>query len=170
MSSRTRTTRPGAARRLLAGALPLCLVALTAACGDDGGTTATPATPATTAPTTAPATSAPTTAPPTSGPASPAAGGGKTLQAVVGIDDAFTITLTDGSGAPVTSLPAGTYTVEVNDASAIHNFHLVGPGDVEEETTVPEVTKTTWTVDLVAGEYTFKCDPHPRMIGTFTVT
>ena len=41
---------------------------------------------------------------------------------------------------------------------------------MEEETTVPEVTKTTWTVDLEAGEYTFKCDPHPRMIGTFTVT
>ena len=57
----------------------------------------------------------------------------------MGEGDAFTIALTDGSGAPVSSLKAGSYTVKVSDKSKIHNFHLTGPG-VEQTTSVPEVT------------------------------
>lgn len=99
--------------------------------------------------------------------------GTQVLTGVVGEDgdpDAFVITLVDDSGEAVTSLPAGEYEVQVSDPSAIHNFHLTGPG-VEETTDVPEVVDVTWTVTLEAGEYTFVCDPHAQqMVGTFTVT
>jgi plastocyanin len=83
--------------------------------------------------------------------------------------DAFEITLTDESGEPVTELPAGDYTIEVSDPSAIHNFHLTG-GSVDESTSVPEMEDTTFEVTLEPGDYTYKCDPHPPMTGSFTVT
>ena len=108
----------------------------------------------------------------TSGPSSPASPGGGNagvLTGTVGEGDAYVITLTDSTGAPVTSLKAGTYTVKVKDASKIHNFHLTGAG-VDQKTTVPDITEVTWTVSLQAGTYTFRCDPHPKMTGSFTVT
>ncbi len=93
--------------------------------------------------------------------------GSTTLQAVVGPDPTITLTR---DGEPVTSLEAGTYTIEVDDRSENHNFHLTGAG-VDETTTVPEVTTTTWTVELIEGTYTFVCDPHAQnMRGSFTVT
>jgi len=102
---------------------------------------------------------------------SSSSGGGNAgvLTGTVGEGDAYVITLTDSTGAPVTSLKAGSYTVKVKDASKIHNFHLTGAG-VDQKTTVPDITEVTWTVSLQAGPYTFKCDPHPKMTGTFTVT
>lgn len=83
--------------------------------------------------------------------------------------DAFEIALLDESGQPVTSLPAGDYTIQVSDPSDIHNFHFLG-GSVDETTTVPEVVETTFDVTLEAGDYTYICDPHPRMVGELTVT
>jgi hypothetical protein len=109
---------------------------------------------------------------PTSGPSSPSSSGGGNagvLTGTVGEGDAYVITLTDSTGAPVSSLKAGTYTVKVKDASKIHNFHLTGAG-VDQKTTVPDITEVTWTVALQAGTYTFRCDPHPKMTGSFTVT
>jgi plastocyanin len=151
--------------------LALVLVSATVAgCGDD----ADEAAPAAEAP--------PAASPPGTGPeatASPEAAaddatqdGPTSLRGVVGEPDdpdAFTITMTDDEGNEVTSLPAGTYEVEVSDLSSIHNFRLTGPG-VDEATTVPEVTDTTWTVTLEQGTYTFVCDPHPNMVGELTVT
>ena len=99
-------------------------------------------------------------------------GAGTQLTATVGTEaepDAYEIALTDASGQPVTTLPAGDYQIAVNDLSKIHNFHLKG-GGVDETTTVPEVAETTFDVTLEAGDYTFVCDPHPRMVGNFTVT
>jgi hypothetical protein len=110
--------------------------------------------------------------PATSGQSSPSSSGGGSagvLTGTVGEGDAYVITLTDNTGAPVTSLKAGTYTVRVKDASKIHNFHLTGAG-VDQKTTVPDITEVTWTVSLQAGTYTFRCDPHPKMTGSFTVT
>ena len=83
--------------------------------------------------------------------------------------EAFEITLTDESGEPITEIPAGDYTIQVSDPAATHNFHLTG-GSVDESTSVPEVEETTFEVTLEPGEYTYKCDPHPPMTGTFTVT
>ena len=83
----------------------------------------------------------------------------------------FVISLTTEDGEAVTSVPAGEYTIEVNDQSDQHNFHLTGPGDLDQSTTVEEVTEVTWTVTLEPGEYTFVCDPHASsMNGSFTVT
>ena len=83
--------------------------------------------------------------------------------------EAFEIALTTEDGEPVKSLPAGDYTIEVDDPAATHNFHLVG-GSVDESTSVPDVEQTTFEVTLEPGKYTYKCDPHPPMTGKFTVT
>ena len=151
--------------RKLATTIALASLTLAAGCGSDSSETVPAATPTATSETDAgPTTSA---APTTSG--APAA---TALTGTVGTPedpDAFVITLTDSSGQPVTTLPAGDYTIEVRDLSEMHNFHLTG-GAVDETTTVPEVVDTTFDVTLEAGEYTFVCDPHPRMSGTFTVT
>jgi len=100
--------------------------------------------------------------------------GAPTLQAMVGTDedpDAFEISLVDEDGHPVTELPAGTYNVEVDDPSGIHDFHLSGgDGAVDEKTSPPEKIETLWVLDLEPGQYRFMCDPHPSMNGSFTVT
>jgi plastocyanin len=91
------------------------------------------------------------------------------LIAEVGQNDAFTISLRTASGGSVDNVPAGTYEIEVNDHSGMHNFHLTGPG-VDRRTTEAFVGRETWTVTLQDGRYTFVCDPHPtQMRGSFTV-
>ena len=146
-------------RRAAALVLPLALVLATAACGGSDDT-ASPSS-AAAAPTTA--------APPAAAPGSaPAAGGGGELTAVVG-ETAFTIAMNGPDGTPVESIPAGRYTIKVQDPSKIHNIHLTGPG-VDEQTSVPETAETTWTVDLQPGRYQYVCDPHPTMSAGFVVT
>lgn len=78
----------------------------------------------------------------------------------------FTITLTK-SGAKVTKLKAGKYSITVNDVASAHNFHLTGPG-VNKTTSIGGTGKTTWTVTLQKGKtYRFVCDAHPFMKGSF---
>ena len=139
------------------------LTVLTGCGGDDPEETDTGTDPGTSS-------SAPATDEPSESSEPPAEGGG-VLTATLGDaadPDAFVIALTDESGAPVSELPAGDYTINVTDPSTIHNFHLLG-GSVDESTTVEEVTEVSWDVTLEPGEYTFKCDPHPPMTGSFTV-
>ena len=93
---------------------------------------------------------------------------GTTLTASVG--PGFEISLTGADGSEVTTLSAGSYTIEVDDQSDIHNFHLTGPG-VDVMTTVSEVGTATWPVTLEAGTYHFQCDSHASsMNGDFEVT
>lgn len=101
--------------------------------------------------------------------ASPAAGFAQT-RLVATVADPAVITLRTEAGAPVTDLPAGTYTIEVRDQSSNHNFHLSGPG-VDQRTDVEERGTVTWTVTLQdRSRYTYVCDPHnTTMRGTFTV-
>ena len=95
---------------------------------------------------------------------------GGQLVGTVGTNDAFTIGLVDGGGAPVRNLDPGTYTLLVHDRSALHDFHLSGPGGVDVATDVEGTGDQTFTVTLVAGTYTFRCDPHATtMKGSFTV-
>ena len=78
----------------------------------------------------------------------------------------FTITLTM-SGAKVTKLKAGKYSITVNDLASIHNFDLTGPG-VNKKTSIGGTGKTTWTVTLQRGKtYRYVCDAHPFMKGSF---
>jgi plastocyanin len=87
----------------------------------------------------------------------------------VGAGDAFTITLNDAAGNKVTHLDAGTYTLNLHDHSAFHNFHFSGPG-VDVTTSVDAVEDKTFTVTLTDGTYFFNCDPHSsQMKGSFTV-
>jgi hypothetical protein len=92
-----------------------------------------------------------------------------TLVGDVGLGDAFTISLKDSTGAAVTQLNAGTYTLVVHDHSAFHNFDLSGPG-VSVATDVAGIGDQTFTITLVDGTYFFQCDEHPTtMKGKFTV-
>ena len=69
----------------------------------------------------------------------------------------------------MTHLDAGTYTLDLHDHSAFHNFHLSGPG-VDVSTSVDAIEDKTFTVTLTDGTYFFNCDPHSsQMKGTFTV-
>jgi plastocyanin len=96
------------------------------------------------------------------------AASGTTLEGSVG--PGFDISLKDSSGNDVTTLTAGTYTINVNDQADIHNFHLSGPG-VDEATDVSGTGTTTWRVTLQDGTYTFQCDPHASsMNGSFEVS
>jgi plastocyanin len=93
-------------------------------------------------------------------------GVGETLIGTVG--PGFTISLTL-NGQAVTHLDPGTYTVQVDDKTTEHNFHLFGPG-VDEFTSPDEVTQKTWTVTFKDGTYNYVCDVHlSTMKGKFTV-
>lgn len=79
-----------------------------------------------------------------------------------------TITLKK-AGMKVTSLPAGRYTITVQDKSSFHNFSLSGPA-VKKSTTVGFVGTKTWTVTLRKGTYRYVCVPHSlSMRGSFRV-
>ena len=91
------------------------------------------------------------------------------LTGIVGTNDAFSISLANASGARVTHLDPGTYTIVVHDRSDQHNFHLQGPG-VNQTTDVEGIGDATWTVTLTDGIYTFQCDPHAGIMrGRFAV-
>jgi plastocyanin len=82
----------------------------------------------------------------------------------------FKIEMQTRAGAAVKAIKAGTYRLKIEDKSAIHDFHLTGPG-VNRSTTVGGITETFWTVRLKPGTYAYYCDPHAgQMRGSFRVT
>ncbi len=90
-----------------------------------------------------------------------------TLNGVVG--PGFKITLTK-AGKNVSKLKAGAYVIKVADKSAIHDFHLTGPG-LNKATSVGKQGTATWKVTLKKGTYHYVCDPHSAfMKGSFTVS
>ena len=93
---------------------------------------------------------------------------GTTLMASVGPGFEISFSTADG---PVTRLAPGTYTIEVDDQSDMHNFHLTGPGGVDETTGVSETGMSTWEVTFQEeGSYHYQCDPHASsMNGDFEV-
>ena len=80
----------------------------------------------------------------------------------------FVISLTDSTGAKVTHLDPGAYTITVRDYATLHNFDLSGPG-VSQATDVEGTGNTTWNVTFKDGTYRFVCDVHATMHGSFTV-
>jgi plastocyanin len=89
------------------------------------------------------------------------------LQANVG--PGFVISLRDSTGAGISHLDPGTYTIHVTDQSEEHNFHLFGPG-VDKATDVAASGAQDWEVTFVDGTYNFQCDPHSTVMrGSFTV-
>jgi plastocyanin len=96
---------------------------------------------------------------------------GSTLGGLKGsVGPGFDISLTTEEGTPVDTLSAGTYTLEVDDQSDIHNFHLTGTG-VDVMTEVPATGVESFDITVEAGTYKFVCDPHAgQMNGSFEVT
>ena len=93
---------------------------------------------------------------------------GSTLQGSVG--PGFEISLTTQDGQDVTTLALGSYTIEVDDMASNHNFHLTGPGDVDVSTDVSGEGSETFEVILEPGSYSFVCDVHPSINGSFEGT
>jgi NitT/TauT family transport system substrate-binding protein len=91
--------------------------------------------------------------------------GGKTLQGEVG--PRYILLRQDGE--PVTTLKAGQYTFVVNDTSKTRSFQLVGPG-VNKRTSVAGTGRSTWTLTLKKGTYTFSASGKPALKKTFKVT
>jgi NitT/TauT family transport system substrate-binding protein len=91
--------------------------------------------------------------------------GGKNLQGTVG--DRFIALRLDGRA--VKTLPAGKYTFVVQDTSKTQNFQLAGPG-VNKQTSVRGIGRSTWTLTLRKGRYTFSSSGRPRLKATFRVT
>jgi Copper binding proteins, plastocyanin/azurin family len=93
------------------------------------------------------------------------------LDAIVGTNDSFQITLNDATGAKVSSIPPGTYDVVVHDNSAVHNFHLASNEDptVDFRTDVDFVGTKTFTVTFrPATRYAYACEPHWQVMnGSF---
>lgn len=82
----------------------------------------------------------------------------------------FTIGMKTPTGAKVTNLAAGAYTIVLDDRATAHNAHITGPG-LNKATKLPFVGKTTLRVTLKKGTYTFVCDPHrSAMKGSFKVS
>ncbi len=105
-------------------------------------------------------------------PAAAGAAGGRAAdgQLVGSVGPGFSISLQDGSGAAVTHLDPGTYTLLVHDQADVHDFHFVC-GDANVSTEVAFVGDRTFTVTLKDGSSCdYYCDPHvATMHGTFTV-
>jgi hypothetical protein len=101
------------------------------------------------------------------GSARPAA---KATALTASVGPGFTISLKDSSGAGVSHLDPGDYTITVNNlnTTAEHNFHLFGPG-VNQMTPFQQGT-WTWNVTFTDGTFKFQCDAHPSIMkGSFTV-
>ena len=110
--------------------------------------------------------SGPPPPPPTPPPGPPPPAGGTLYGTVRGN---ATIALRHADGTQVTQVSPGTWTIQVTDETASHNFHLSGPG-VDRSTEVSGSGTVTWTVALSTGTYGFQCDPHRDfMRGSFTV-
>lgn len=96
------------------------------------------------------------------------------LTAIVGTNDGFNITLNGPDGKKLQRLKPGTYTVVVDDRSAIHNFHLASNDDptVNFRTDVPFVGQESFTVTFRNDtEYVYACEPHWQIMnGSFFVT
>jgi plastocyanin len=84
------------------------------------------------------------------------------------VDSSATISLKHEDASPVSTIPPGSYDMEVTDSTSFHNFHLTGPG-VNRSTTIDETTTVRWALSLGQGSYEYHCDAHAGMNGTFTV-
>jgi NitT/TauT family transport system substrate-binding protein len=90
---------------------------------------------------------------------------GKTLQGAVGRK--FILLRQDGKR--VTRLAAGKYTFVVADTAKDQNFRLTGPG-VNRRTSVRGTGRSTWTLTLRRGTYTYSSSARPSLKRTFRVT
>ncbi|HEU0303864.1 MAG TPA: hypothetical protein VFR32_04720 [Gaiellaceae bacterium] len=91
-------------------------------------------------------------------PAASASPAKKVLRGTVG--PGFVITLKNSAGQIVKTAKAGEYILVVQDKSAIHEFHLVGPGINKNFTSLAFRGTKTFTIKVRPGRYIYQCDPH----------
>jgi NitT/TauT family transport system substrate-binding protein len=89
---------------------------------------------------------------------------GLTLQGTIG-GSAISLKL---DGKPFKTLQPGGYTFVIADRSAKQSFHLQGPG-VNRTTGVKKTGRSTWTLQLGKGTYTFSSEGNAGLKGSFTV-
>ena len=99
--------------------------------------------------------------PPVTTPPAPTPPPVRALTATVG--PTATISLRSASGARLTFVRAGTYTITVRDRSATHNFHLLGLG-VNRKTTLAGRGTFTWKLTLRRGTLRFFSDAAPTRV------
>ena len=68
----------------------------------------------------------------------------------------------------MTTLKTSQYTIVATDNSKTENFHLSGPG-VDKKTKVGKTGRTTWTLTLRKGSYTYRSDASAALNGSFRV-
>jgi len=97
----------------------------------------------------------------------------QTMRANVLDDNTVHLQFADGTevGAPTApgpTIPAGTYTIEVNDDSELDNIHISGPGvDMSSGGVVANV-QATWTITFQPGSsYRYTSDAHTNYGGYF---
>jgi hypothetical protein len=102
--------------------------------------------------------------------AAPATPAKKVLRGTVG--PGYVITLKNAAGKPVKTLNAGEYRLVVADRSAIHLFHLTGPGINKDITSLPFRGTKAITIKVTPGRYIYQCSPHvfDGMKASFKVT
>jgi plastocyanin len=89
----------------------------------------------------------------------------------VTVGPGFTIKVTDATGHSVTQLDPGDYALTIKNLSLAqeHNFHITGPGGVDQFSAFDNNT-VTWNLTFVDGVYKWKCDAHPtQMKGSINV-
>ena len=89
----------------------------------------------------------------------------------VTVGPGFSIKVADASGKTVSQLDPGDYAITIKNLSPAseHNFHLIGPGGVDQFSAFDNNT-VTWNVTFVDGTYNYKCDAHPTIMkGSFRV-
>jgi NitT/TauT family transport system substrate-binding protein len=91
--------------------------------------------------------------------------GGKNLQGSV-TEKAIKLLL---DGKKVKSLPEGEYTFVITDRSKTQSFRLRGPG-VSRSTSMKGRGRSTWTLGLGPGKYTFSSGGARKLKGSFKVT
>jgi hypothetical protein len=91
--------------------------------------------------------------------------GGKTLQG--GVTNKQIRLLLDGK--TVKMLPEGQYTFVVADHSKTQSFRIRGPG-VNRKTSVKGTGRSTWTLSLGPGRYTYSSAGGKKLRGAFRVT
>ncbi len=87
------------------------------------------------------------------------------LIGVVGLHNAYKISLKTARGKPVKPMKAGTHTFVIHDDSNIHAFNLNGPhGFHHVFTKIPFIGTKTATLTLKAGKYKAYCPNHESQI------
>jgi plastocyanin len=97
----------------------------------------------------------------------------KVLVGKVGLHNTYKISLAFSDGRKVKRIPAGAYTFEIHDYSAIHNFALGSQTENKRLFTggIRWIGTTRYTRILTPGTYVYACSAHPyTMNGTFIVT